>query len=151
MLKVFVIAYVAAEFGALIHGMLLELPHGLPDDHALPVVLVALVGELTEVNAVGQHLIDILHEIALGTTPRTLHILRVLGLLELDLAMLAEQFVAITALKGLIWEVATHHTEYFFCHLTLQFVLNFVHLNVKLGDWLWPHNSVHGFVTDNHV
>ena len=98
MLKVFVIAYVAAEFGALIHGMLLELPHGLPDDHALPVVLVALVGELTEVNAVGQHLIDILHEIALGTTPRTLYILRVLGLLELDLAMLAEQFVAITAL-----------------------------------------------------
>jgi len=52
-LKVFVIAYVAAKLGALIHGMLLELPHGFPDDHTLSLFLVALVREFTEVNAVG--------------------------------------------------------------------------------------------------
>lgn len=53
MLKVFVIAYVAAKLRALIHCMLLELPHGFPDDHAMSLILVALVREFTEVNAVG--------------------------------------------------------------------------------------------------
>ena len=51
-LKVFVIAYVASKLGALIHGMLLELPHGFPDDHTLSLILVALVREFTEVNTV---------------------------------------------------------------------------------------------------
>ena len=52
-LKVFVIANVAAKLRALIHCMLLELPHGFPDDHAMSLILVALVREFTEVNAVG--------------------------------------------------------------------------------------------------
>jgi hypothetical protein len=52
MLKLLLIADVTAELGALIHGMLLQLAHGFPDDHAILVILVALVGELAEVNAV---------------------------------------------------------------------------------------------------
>ena len=65
--------------------------------------------------------------------------------------MLAEQLVAILALKGLVREVAAHHAVDFFHHLSLQFVLNFVHLDVKLWNWLRAHNPVYGFVTNYHI
>ena len=65
-LKVFVIAYVASKLGALIHCMLLELPHCFPDDHSVSLFLVALVREFTEVNAVGKHLVNVLQEVSSG-------------------------------------------------------------------------------------
>ena len=80
-----------------------------------------------------------------------MNVLRILGLLQLDLAVLAEQLVAILALKGLVREVAAHHAVDFFHHLSLQFVLNFVHLDVKLWNWLRAHNPVNGFVTNYHI
>jgi hypothetical protein len=65
--------------------------------------------------------------------------------------VLAEQLVAIPALKGLVREVTAHHAVDFFHHLSLQLVLNFVHLDVKLWNWLRAHNPVYGFVTNNHI
>ena len=151
MLKVLVVAYIASELGALIHGMLLELSHGLPDNHALPIVLVALVWKFTEVDAVGQHLIDVLHEVSPSVAARALDVLWVLILFQLNLTVFTEQLIAIFALEGLVWEVTTHHTEDFFSHLALKFVLNLIHLDVQLGNRLRAHNSVNGLVANHHV
>ena len=65
--------------------------------------------------------------------------------------MLAEELVAISALEGLVWEVTTHHAKDFFRHFVLKFVLNLWHLNIKLRNWLWTHNSVDSFIADDHV
>lgn len=51
-LKVFMVADITSKLGALIHGVLLQLSHGLPDNHTLPIVLEAFVRELTKVDTV---------------------------------------------------------------------------------------------------
>ena len=73
-LEVLVIADVAPELWTVKHGMLLQLPHGLPDDLPVPVVLVALVRELTEVNTVSKYFIDILQEVTSGLAVRAANI-----------------------------------------------------------------------------
>jgi hypothetical protein len=70
---------------------------------------------------------------------------------QLHLAMLAEQLVTIPAFEGLVWEVTAHDAKDFFRHFPLQFVLDLVHLNVQLRNWLRAHDSVYGLVADDHV
>jgi hypothetical protein len=146
------IADVATKLGAFVHGMLLELSHGFPDDHAaLFLFLVTLVGELTKVNAVREYLVDRLHEVTASIAARALHLLGILILSKLHLAMFTEKLVAISAFKGLVREVAAHHTVDFLCHFPLQFVLDLLHLNIKLWNWFWAHNSINCLVTDYHI
>ena len=51
------VADITAKLRALIHGMLLQLPHGFPDDHTMLLFPVAFVGEFTEINAVRKNLV----------------------------------------------------------------------------------------------
>ena len=68
MLKFFLVADVATEFGALIHGMFLEVEHGFPDDAAVFGLKIAFMWEFTEINAVSQNFINILHKISRNLT-----------------------------------------------------------------------------------
>ena len=66
MLELLSIADVAAELGALVLGMSLELSQGLPDNLGTTLVRPASVRELAEVNAVTKDLVDLLHEVSSG-------------------------------------------------------------------------------------
>jgi hypothetical protein len=103
-LELFLITDVTAELWALIHGMLLELSHGLPDNHAMLLIFVAFVRKFTEIYAVLKHLVDVLQKFssriaarAADVVPRCLQI-RVCVLFKSNLAVFAEQFIAISAL-----------------------------------------------------
>ena len=62
-LELFLVADVAAELGALVHWMVLQISHSFPDNN-LTAIFPALVWELTEVNAIAKNFIDWLHEIS---------------------------------------------------------------------------------------
>lgn len=66
MLVVLVVADITTEFGAVEHGVLLQLPHGLPNNDTFIVSSVAFMWEFTEVNTVSQYLIDLLQEVTSG-------------------------------------------------------------------------------------
>ena len=57
-LKFFIVANIASKLRTLIHGMLLEILHGLPNNDLLS-VLPALVREFTKVNAVLEDLVHL--------------------------------------------------------------------------------------------
>lgn len=73
-LILFLVADVAAELGALVHGMLLELEQRLPDDRAVLAVSVATMRELAEVDTVAQDLVNLAKEIAALLAVRAAHI-----------------------------------------------------------------------------
>ena len=155
MLVIFMIAYVTSELGALVHGVLLQLAHCFPDYHSILLASVALVGEFAKVYAICQHLIDVLQKVsaslATGAADVVPGLRGVQVRTELQLAVLAEQLVAVFALQGLVREVATHDAVDFFRHFSLQFVLDLGHFDVELGNWFGTHNPVDGFVTNDHV
>ena len=75
----------------------------------------------------------------------------VIGLLKLDLAIFTEQFVAVFAFHRFIWELQAHNALNFLCHLSLEFILNLIHFDVELRDWLWSHNPLNSSIGNQHV
>lgn len=65
-LELFSVADVASEFRALVLSMSLQFSQGLPDNLGASFRGPASMRELTEVNAVTEHLVHLLHEVALG-------------------------------------------------------------------------------------
>jgi len=68
MLMLIKVANVASKLGAVVLSMGLQLRQGLPDELALALGSSAPMGELTEVDAVLDDLVDFLHEVALRVT-----------------------------------------------------------------------------------
>ena len=73
MLELLSVADVATELGALVLGMGLQFSKGLPDDlraslFGFWIILPASVRELTEVNAVSEHLVDLLKKVSSSLT-----------------------------------------------------------------------------------
>ena len=75
----------------------------------------------------------------------------VIGLLKLDLAIFTEQFVAVFAFHWFIWELQAHNALNFLSHLSLEFILNLIHFDVELRDWLWSHNPLNSSIGNQHV
>lgn len=167
-LEVLVIADVATELWAVVHGMLLQLLHSLPD-YLSTLGLKAFVRELAEVNAIPQYLVDFLHEISSGLAVRAADIvpwsgsrallLRALAFvasillssissLQLYLAVLAEQLIALLTFHWLIRKVVAHDALDLFDHLALQLILDLGHLDVELRNWLWAHDSLDCLIGD---
>ena len=74
MLKFFLVADIATEFGALIHGMFLKVQHRFPDDGAVFSLKIAFMWEFTEINAVSQNFINVLQKISRNLTIRAGHV-----------------------------------------------------------------------------
>lgn len=193
------VADVAAVLGALVVvGVALEFSDGLPEDLAV-LQLIALVGELTEVDAVSNDGVNFGEEIALAFTVGALHhlgapiiklhlrssvsgqpshglgspgigtslelfagflhhgldsgfVLHELGvLLQLDLAVLAEDFVALSALEGHVREKTAHDTPDFFRQLPLELVLNLVVLNVDGRNRIWSHDFINSAIGQHQI
>ena len=68
MLVLFLIANVTAEFGTLIHRMFLKIKHGLPDDAAAFLLQIAFMWKFTEINAVSQNFVNVLHKVSANLT-----------------------------------------------------------------------------------
>ena len=73
----------------------------------------------------------------------------VCSFLKLNLAIFAEKLVARFALKSFIWELLTNYALNLFNHLSLEFILNFIHFNVEGWDWLWSHNLLNCLVCND--
>jgi len=67
---------------------------------------------------------------------------------KLFLTVLAEKLIAFLAFHWLEWEVHAHHALDFFNHLSLQFVCNHWHFNVKSWNWLRSHDLFDSLVRD---
>ena len=154
-LIVFLVTNITSKFGALVQCMLLQLTHRFPYDRTLLFIThIASVGEFAKVNAVFKHFVYFLHEIliywvALDLAVRAQSVIRAvhLGLvLQLKLAVLAKQLIALSALERLVREVAAHHALDLIHHLSLQFVLDLGHFYIKLGNGLGAHNLLDGLV-----
>ena len=70
MLEIFMIADITPKLRTVIHCMLLQILHCLPDDLSIFVSFIALVGEFTEVNAVLNDFVNFGQEIATGLANR---------------------------------------------------------------------------------
>ena len=88
-----------------------------------------------------------IHEAGVGSDET----LGVSSLLEMDLAILAEELVAALALKRLEWELFADDALDFFNHLSLKLVLNGVHLDVEGWNWLGAHELFHSPVGRDQV
>jgi len=64
------------------------------------------------------------------------------SLVQLDLAILAEEFIALGAFHWFVRELSAHNALNLLNHFPLEFVLDFIHLNVERWDWLRPHHLV---------
>jgi len=64
MLILFLIADITAKFGTLIHCMLLKIKHCLPDDAATFLLQIAFMWKFTEINAVSQNFVNVLHKVS---------------------------------------------------------------------------------------
>lgn len=85
MLEVLMITNITTEFRAVIDSMLLKVTHCLPNDFTMLRISVTLMRELTEINAVNKHFIDILQEISSSLAVRTANIKTWSGLTSLSL------------------------------------------------------------------
>lgn len=70
--------------------------------------------------------------------------IELLTLLKLELTVFAEEFVALFALQWLIRKLETDNALDFLNHLSLKFVLNLVHLDIKRRNWFWSHHFFDG-------
>jgi len=68
---------------------------------------------------------------------------------NLYLAILAENFVAMSALERHIWKSIAHNTRNFLDQLDLQVILNLFHLDANLRNWIGAHDLIYRFVWDN--
>jgi len=66
--------------------------------------------------------------------------------LEMDLAVLAEQLVAAFAFQRFEWELFANDALDFLNHLSLELVLNGIHLDVEGWNWLWSHELLNSLV-----
>lgn len=189
------VADVATILGALIViSMTLKLSDSFPHDFG---ILIALVRELTEIDAVSDNWVNFGQEIAFAFTVGALHhlgtyssviIVRLCSsvsgqpshglsssgiwtslklftgffhhgldsgwvvlhelwvLLELDLAVLAEDFVALSAFKWHVWEKSAHNTINFLSQLSLELVLNLIILDINRGYGIWSHNLINSSI-----
>jgi len=193
------VADVATILGTLIViSMTLKLTDSFPHDLG---VLITLVRELTEIDAVSNNWVNFGQEIALAFTVgarhglaawnstiithlcssvsgqpshglsfpgiwRSLELLtgffhhgldssfvlhKLWVLLELDLAVLTEDFVALSAFKWHIWEKSAHNTSYFFSQFSLKLVLDLIIFNVNRGNWIWSHNFINSSIWQHQV
>jgi len=62
------VANVTSELRAVVDGVFLQFLHRLPYDFTFLISFVASVGEFTEVDAIFEHFVDILQEIATSLT-----------------------------------------------------------------------------------
>lgn len=67
-------------------------------------------------------------------------------LLKLDLAVLAEDFVALSAFKWHVWEKSAHNTSNFFSQFSLKLVLNFIIFDINRGNRIWSHNLINSAI-----
>ena len=133
MRKLWQVAALTGKLRAVSLCMNLQLRERLPHDERLAVTVDALVRKLAEIDAVFEHFVDFLEEIALGTTvgaalvcldgPPSVIELGFIG--DLKLAVLAEKLVAFDTLLRLEWKLLADHTLDFFNHFSLEFVLDF--------------------------
>jgi hypothetical protein len=104
MLEIFMVANIATKFGAFMHGMLLKLFHSFPNGDTI-FFLVALMREFAKIDTILQNFVDMCQEIASCLTIWATDIITILlsllstsiSLFQLNLALLAEKFVAIFA------------------------------------------------------
>lgn len=138
-LKLGQVADVAAEFGAVKLAVLLQLGHRFPNNNLDTALVDASVWEFAEVDEVLEDFVQVSKEWPLDFAVGTVDgfILHSLGLhcfnlvLELNLAVPAEEFVAALALHRHERKLEANHALDLFDHLPLQLVLNLVQLNVK--------------------
>jgi len=71
--------------------------------------------------------------------------------LKLKLAVLAEKLVTLIALQRFVWELEADDTLDLLNHLSLELILDLIHLDVKRGNRLWSHHFIDGFVRDNEI
>ena len=62
---------------------------------------------------------------------------------ELELAIFTEEFIAFPALKRLIWELEANNALDLFHHLSLELVLDFIHLDIQRRYRFRTHHSLH--------
>lgn len=148
MLKLIQVADFAAELWAVELAVLLKLRHSLPDYNLATVRVEATVRKLAEVDEVLQNFVHVAEEGTLDVAVWAMNrlILAVLALhglnlvLQLDLAIAAEEFVAAFALHRHEGKLETNDALDFFHHFALQLVLDLVHLYVKRRHWLRPQD-----------
>ena len=70
---------------------------------------------------------------------------------QLELAVLAEQLVALSALLGRVGELLAHDARDLLDHLTLQLVLNLIDLDVELRNGVGAHDLLNCLVRDDEV
>jgi hypothetical protein len=64
----------------------------------------------------------------------------------MNLAVLAEQLVAAFTFQRFERELFANYALDFFNHLSLELVLNGLHLDVEGWNWLWTHEFLHSLV-----
>jgi hypothetical protein len=72
-------------------------------------------------------------------------------LLEQELAVLAEDFVASFALEWHVRELFAHSAADFVDQFLLELVLDLVELDVNSWDWLWAHDLLNSLFWDNKI
>ena len=65
--------------------------------------------------------------------------------------MFTEKFIASFTFLWRIWELWTHYTSDFFNHFSLELILNFIHLYIKLWNWFWTHYLLNSLVWYNKI
>lgn len=71
--------------------------------------------------------------------------------LKLELAVLAEDFVALSAFKWHVWEKSAHNTSNFFSQFSLKLVLNFIIFDINSGNWIRSHNLINSAIWQHQV
>lgn len=70
---------------------------------------------------------------------------------ELQLAIFAEKLVAAFAFERFERELTAHDALDLFNHLSLELILDFVHLNIKSWNGLWTHHNLNSLIRDNKI
>ena len=70
---------------------------------------------------------------------------------DLELAVLAEDLVALPAFEWHVWEIIAHDTLDLLNQLLLQLVLDFVFLDIDLWDRFRPHQFVDDSIWEHQV
>ena len=127
MLAVLAVTNIASKFRTIIHRVLMKLFHGHPHYHLFP-ILIAPMGEVTEVNTVLKDFVDFNQKvsrfIAIWAANIIPCIFRTLltccrPSLQLYLTVFANKLVAIFALQRVIRKLLTHAANDFLRHLPL--------------------------------
>lgn len=150
------LADVATKLGTTELAVICKLSDSSPDYFLVSILIEASVRELAVLDEVSEDFVDILQEGSLDAAVGTQHagLFSLFGwhvqlLLQLELAVLAEQLVATLALLRFERKLKADHALDLLNHLSLEFVLDFVHLDIERRDGFSSHD-VSGLFFSEH-